>query len=397
MSDTPPQFSRTAYSFDLPPELVAQEPAARRDESRLLVVHADAEEHRVFRDLPEFLRPDDLLVINSVRVQPARFFARRPTGARVEVFVLGCEGDTARALLRGNSPLRDGDVLLVPCNEDNNKVPLQAHALPGVGPSDVPSDDAHQLIVVGPPGDGGIRDLRVPGSWLTPAALQQLGAPPLPPYIRRGADDPRLTTLDRERDQTVYAESDIATDFSVAAPTAGLHFTPELLAAAESATAGPAVRLQLEVGAGTFQPVRADDIREHPMHSERFRVTADELARLRSHRQAGGRVVAVGTTSARVLETLARMNAGATNLPATIETLPDGSIRGDTAIFIHPPQRPTGFDALLTNFHLPESTLLMLVSAVIGRDRALAIYRDAVHRRYRFFSYGDAMFIRDLA
>ncbi|MGE0434290.1 MAG: S-adenosylmethionine:tRNA ribosyltransferase-isomerase, partial [Planctomycetota bacterium] len=198
--------------------------------------------------------------------------------------------------------------------------------------------------------------------------------------------------LDAERYQTVYARDD-GDDFSVAAPTAGLHFTPELLQQAVAACAGK-IELQLEVGLGTFQPVRADDIREHPMHAERFRLSGDALRTLRAHRAGGGRVVAVGTTSARVLETLAQHDAGATGLPAQIADMPGGGVEGQTAIFIHPPRRPSGFDALITNFHLPESTLVMLVAALLGRERTLDLYREAVARSYRFFSYGDAMFIR---
>ncbi|MGE3851287.1 MAG: tRNA preQ1(34) S-adenosylmethionine ribosyltransferase-isomerase QueA [Planctomycetota bacterium] len=370
----PPTWARTAYRFDLPPGLIAQQPADRRDESRLMVVGApDADrdggqtvQHRVFRELPALLRPDDLLVLNSTRVRPARFFATRPTGARVEVLLIGCDGESARALLRGNSPLRGGDTLVA-----------EGHG---------------ELRVVGPPGEGGVRELAVPGAWLTREVLLALGAPPLPPYIRRERDDPRLRELDAERYQTVYARDD-GDDFSVAAPTAGLHFTPELLQQAVAACAGK-IELQLEVGLGTFQPVRADDIREHPMHAERFRLSGDALRTLRAHRAGGGRVVAVGTTSARVLETLAQHDAGATGLPAQIADMPGGGVEGQTAIFIHPPRRPSGFDALITNFHLPESTLVMLVAALLGRERTLDLYREAVARSYRFFSYGDAMFIR---
>ena len=372
--ESSPVFDRAAYGFDLPADLIAQEPAQRREESRLLVVDGDTQDstaHATFRDLPNWLGPDDMLVVNTTAVRPARIEARRPTGARIEILLVSLNRDTAQALLKSSRPVRDGDELEVALTDGS------------IG----------RIIVRGEPGPGGIRELELPGAWLTVWVLDELGVPPLPPYIRRNRDDPRLRTLDRDRYRTVFAmPSEEDREFSVAAPTAGLHFTPGLLDEIRQKTAG-IEELTLGVGLGTFQPVRADDIREHPMHAEHFRISADTISRLKRHRANGGRVVAVGTTTARVLETMARLEAGR-DVPANVAVTAGGGSAGETSIFIHPPDRPIGFDGLITNFHLPESTLVMLVAAILGRERTLAIYADAVQRGYRFFSYGDAMFIR---
>ena len=338
---------RTAdFHYDLPPELIAQAPLAERSASRLLVVPPGegAYEDRHVRDLPALLRAGDLLVFNDTRVIPARLFGQKATGGRVEILIerlLG--GHEARAQLGVSKPPKPGSRI----------------ALDAGGEAEVLSRD-----------DDGFWHLR----FHVPQSLEQwllhAGRLPLPPYIQRepGADD-------AERYQTVFAREVGA----VAAPTAGLHFDEPLLAAlrAKGVQFG---HVTLHVGAGTFQPVRVDDVHQHRMHSEWINVGAELVQQLRRTREAGGRVVAVGTTVVRALES----------------AMVDGELRpfaGDTRIFIFPGYRIRSVDALLTNFHLPESTLLMLVSAFAGKPRIFAAYAHAVRERYRFFSYGDAMLL----
>ena len=334
------------FSYELPPELIAQAPLAERSASRLLVVPQGegALEDRHVRDLPGLLQPGDLLVFNDTRVIPARLFGHKATGGRVEILIerlLG--GNEARAQLGVSKAPQVGSRI----------------ALDGGGEAEVLARDT----------DGFWRlRFHVPQSleqWLLHA-----GRMPLPPYIQRepGADD-------AERYQTVFAREMGA----VAAPTAGLHFDEPLLAAlrAKGVQFG---HVTLHVGAGTFQPVRVDDVHQHRMHSEWINVGAELVQQLRRTREAGGRVVAVGTTVVRALES----------------AMVDGELRpfaGDTRIFIFPGYRIRSVDALLTNFHLPESTLLMLVSAFAGKPRIFAAYAHAVRERYRFFSYGDAMLL----
>jgi len=338
-------MKKSDFHYPLPPELIAQEPLAERSASRMLVVPPDeaALVDAQVRQLGEWLRPGDLLVFNDTRVIPARLFGQKQTGGRVEILIERLlPGNKARAQLGASKAPRPGSRI----------------ALDAGGTAEVLDRDGgfyHLQFEV----DGALE------SWLLGA-----GRLPLPPYIRRepGRDD-------AERYQTVFAREVGA----VAAPTAGLHFDDALLAALRERGVESG-HVTLHVGAGTFQPVRADDLRQHAMHSEWINVGAALVAQVRRTRDSGGRVVAVGTTVVRALES------------ASV----DGELHphsGDTSIFIFPGYRIRSVDALLTNFHLPESTLLMLVSAFSGRERILAAYAHAVRERYRFFSYGDAMLL----
>jgi S-adenosylmethionine:tRNA ribosyltransferase-isomerase len=348
-------MQRDDFSYHLPEELIAQRPLADRAASRLLCLDGatGAIAHRQFRDLPALLQPEDLLVFNNTRVLPARLWGRKGTGGRVEVLVERLRGDDeALVHLRASKPSAPGTVIHLAADRDAE-----------------PGDEC--LEVLGREDD--LYRVAAPGKPVT-QLLAELGHMPLPPYIER-ADD----AADRERYQTVYASR----DGSVAAPTAGLHFDEALFAAlAERGIARTEVTLH--VGAGTFQPVRAEAIEDHVMHAEYLEVGEDACAAVADARARGGRVVAVGTTAVRSLETAA---AGGDLAP----------YRGDTRLFIYPGYRFRCVDAMVTNFHLPESTLLMLVSAFAGRDAVLAAYEAAVAERYRFFSYGDAMFLTPCA
>jgi len=343
---------RTAdFEYDLPASLIATRPSDRRDASRLLVLdrRSGSVVDREFPDLLGFLAPGDALVLNDTRVFPARLVGRKPTGAAAEILLLRVlasdpSGRTWEALVRPGGKLKPGRVVEV-------------------------AEELAVRIEDSTP-EGG-RIVRLEGDGDPLALVERHGRVPLPPYIGREDDE-----QDRVRYQTVYAER----TGSVAAPTAGLHFTPELLERAAEAGV-EIVRLTLHVGVGTFRPVEAERPSEHVLHSERWELRPAEAARLNRARGNGGRVWAVGTTSARTLETAADDNG---------RFIP-GS--GWTDLFIHPPYRFRGVDALLTNFHLPRSSLLMLVSALAGRERVLAAYRHAVREGYRFYSYGDAMLI----
>lgn len=349
------------FDFHLPPDLIAQEPAPRREDARLLVLPRAAGEPSddTVASLPDLLSPGDLLVVNDTRVLRARLFARRATGGRVEVFLLHpaptAAPDAWEALVRAGGALAAGEDLRLLAGEDeaDGGVRLLARL-----------DGGHWHVA---PLGGSFDDL-----------MARAGRMPLPPYIRRTKTDAR-DPLDAERYQTVYARHDGA----VAAPTAGLHLTPAILARCAARGIGVA-SVTLHVGLGTFKPVETERIDEHPMHEEPWTVPAETAAALRRTRAAGGRIVAVGTTSVRTLESAAL--ASPDGLPVA------GS--GATRLFISPgfPFRAT--DALLTNFHLPRSTLLCLVAAFAGRERVLAAYNRAVAARYRFFSYGDAMLVR---
>jgi S-adenosylmethionine:tRNA ribosyltransferase-isomerase len=334
---------RQDFHFDLPPELIAQHPAAERGGSRLLLLDgADGTRRDLqFRDLPGLLRRGDLLVFNDTRVIPARLFGRKESGGQVEVLVERLIGEChVLAHVRASKSPKPGSWLTL---EEALEVEMVARA-------------------------GDLFELRFPGPAL--ALLKQYGRMPLPPYIERDAAD-----QDGERYQTVYARREGA----VAAPTAGLHFDDAMLA--QLAAQGiECAFITLHVGAGTFQPVRVDDIRAHVMHHEYLEVSAETCAAIAATRARGGRVVAVGTTVVRSLESAARGGA--------LEPF-----AGETDIFIYPGYEFRVVDALLTNFHLPESTLLMLVSAFAGYENVMAAYRHAVAERYRFFSYGDAMFV----
>ncbi len=338
-------MKKSDFHFELPPELIAQAPLAERSASRLLVVPPapEAFADRSVRDLPELLRAGDLLVFNDTRVMPARLFGVKATGGQVEILlerIIGAHEIRAQ-IGASKSP------------KPNSRITL---------------DDGTALTVLGR--DGEFYRLRFDTDEPLEKILMRAGRMPLPPYIQRQAD-----IRDDERYQTVFARHTGA----VAAPTAGLHFDQSLL----DALASKGVEfghVTLHVGAGTFQPMRSESLHEHVMHSEWLNVGADLCAQIARVRAAGGRVIAVGTTVVRSLETALR----------------DGEIKpfaGDTQIFIFPGYRIRSVDALVTNFHLPESTLLMLVSAFAGRERILAAYRHAVRERYRFFSYGDAMLL----
>jgi len=334
----------TDFHYDLPAELIAQQPLAGRSDSRLMHLDRRSGEvrHRRITDLPELLRPGDLMVFNDTRVIPARLWARKETGGRAEILI---------------ERLRDPRHCIAQ---------LRVSKKPAPG-SRLVFETGQSCTVVGREG-AFFRLALEAGDWQE--TLDRLGHVPLPPYIER-AD----TSEDRERYQTVYSKQPGA----VAAPTAGLHFDQPLLQRLERAGVQSAF-LTLHVGAGTFQPVRTERIEEHRMHSEYLEVPESVCAAVRATRQAGGRVVAVGTTSVRSLETAA--------LGGELQPY-----RGDSDIFIYPGFELRVVDVLLTNFHLPESTLLMLVSAFAGHDKVLAAYRQAVAERYRFFSYGDAMLI----
>ncbi len=343
-------MKRRDFHYDLPDELIARYPMPERSGSRLLVLHGDtgSTEHRQFTDLLDYLREGDLLVFNDTRVIPARLFGAKETGGRVEILVERVlDSHTVLAHMRASkSPKAGARVYLS----------TEADAEPG----------SESLEVLGR--RGALFELR--SEQPVTALLEALGHMPLPPYIDRADEG-----SDRERYQTVYARRAGA----VAAPTAGLHFTDALLEHCRAKGVDTAF-VTLHVGAGTFQPVKADDIRDHQMHSEYLEVSAEVCEQVRAARGRGGRVVAVGTTSVRSLESA--------SVSGEIQPF-----TGESDIFIYPGYRFRSVDALVTNFHLPESTLIMLVSAFAGRDSVLAAYREAVEQRYRFFSYGDAMLV----
>lgn len=343
------RLKRSDFDYDLPPELIAQAPLPERSASRLLVVRPDGDlEDRTFRDLPALLRKGDLLVFNDTRVIPARLFGRKSTGGRVEIMIERLLGaDRARVQLGVSKSPKEGAVIELDAGGT-------AHVLGREEGFYVLRFDVPEPLE----------------SWLLHA-----GRLPLPPYIQRepGADD-------AERYQTVFAREVGA----VAAPTAGLHFDEALLERLR-AMGVDFGHVTLHVGAGTFQPVREDDVSRHVMHSEWINVGAALVEQVRRTREAGGRVIAVGTTVVRALESATRRDEA-----GDVELAP---FAGETRLFILPGYRITTVDALVTNFHLPQSTLLMLVSAFAGRDRVFQAYRHAVNARYRFFSYGDAMLL----
>lgn len=353
------------YDFDLPESSIAQLPAERRDMSRLLVLRRDTGslEHRHFRDLLDYLNPGDLLVLNDTKVIPARLYGHRHTGGKVEVLLLQeKERDLWVALARPGKKLPVGTVVAF-----------------GAGGEDGSPELTAEVLDVLPGGERLIR-LKSQTGEPTMALVARLGELPLPPYISGRPEDP-------DRYQTVYARHEGA----VAAPTAGLHFTPELLATVEEKGVKLA-RVTLHTGLGTFKPVMAEDIREHPMHAEWYALPEETAQAIRETRARGGRVVAVGTTVARTLEHVASEQGGG-DLQAS---------SGETRLFIYPGYRFQVVDALVTNFHLPKSTLLMLVSAFIestspekghGRETLLKAYREAIAQGYRFYSFGDAMFL----
>ncbi len=339
------QLRLSDFDYDLPESLIAQEPSPVRDRSRLMVLDRRScrIEHRIFTDIEQCLNAGDVLVVNNTKVFPCRLKAKKRGGGTAEVFLLSERGRNLwDALVKGG--VAAGKRLDI---------------APGI---------EAEMVEDGP---GGIRTVRFHGVRDIRETLSEIGKTPLPPYIKR---DPNM--LDRERYQTVYASHEGA----VAAPTAGLHFTEELIRML-SAKHIELVPVTLHAGPGTFQPVRTDVITEHRMMSENYDISDDAAGRINRAKAEGRRVIAVGTTSVRTIETAAA---------------DDGRVspgKGDTSMFIYPGYTFKVTDGLITNFHLPKSTLLMLVSAFAGRDNILSAYRAAVAERYRFYSYGDAMLI----
>lgn len=335
------------FYFDLPKELIAQDPLEDRSGSRLLVLDrkTGAREHRIFRDIVEYLNPGDCLVINNTKVIPARLYgAKEGTQAKIEILLLKRrEGDVWETLVKPGKKAKPG-----------TKISFGDGLLMG-----------EVLDVV----DEGNRLIKFTYDGIFEEILDQLGQMPLPPYITHQLKD-------KNRYQTVYAKH----DGSAAAPTAGLHFTPELLRQIEEKGVKIA-HVTLHVGLGTFRPVKVEDVTQHHMHSEYFFIEEDQAKLINDTKAAGGRVIAVGTTSCRTLESAVGEDG---TLKAT---------SGWTDIFIYPGYQFKVIDALITNFHLPESTLLMLVSALAGKENIMNAYEEAVKERYRFFSFGDAMFI----
>lgn len=340
-------YSTKDYYYDLPKELIAQDPLEDRSSSRLMVLGKKSGHvsHHHFTEILDFLRPGDCLVINNTRVIPARLIGtKKDTGAHVEILLLRRkQNDIWETLVRPGKKLRPG-----------------AEVTFGDG-----SLTATILDVV----EGGDRLVQFHYDGIFEEILDRLGEMPLPPYITHKLKD-------RDRYNTVYAKF----DGSAAAPTAGLHFTKELLEQVKEKGVNIA-QVTLHVGLGTFRPVKVDDVRQHEMHTEWYRVTQETADLINNTKKNGGRIIAVGTTSVRTLETVADE---------------DGHMKaqeGDTSIFIYPGYKWKIVDGLITNFHLPESTLIMLVSALAGREHVLVAYREAVKERYRFFSFGDAMYI----
>ena len=337
------------FNYDLPEELIAQTPVYPRDSSRLLVYHRENNEieHKIFHDVIDYLREGDVLVVNQTRVIPARLYGvKEGTGGAIEFLLL-------RRL-----NLTDWEVILKP----GKKAKPGARFVFGEG------ELRAEILTIAE--DGG-RTVRFEYEGVFEDVLDRLGQMPLPPYIHEKLED-------KTRYQTVYAKI----DGSAAAPTAGLHFTPELMEKVK-AKGIEIVPVLLHVGLGTFRPVKEEDVSNHHMHSEYYEVTTEQAEKINAARARGGRVVCVGTTSVRTLETVATEDG----------VVHPGS--GFTQIFITPGVKIKAVDALITNFHLPQSTLLMLISALMGRENALAAYEEAVKERYRFFSFGDAMFITD--
>ena len=346
----------TEFDYELPPELIAQEPCERRDGARMLVLNRaeGTVEHRRFADLGDYLRANDLLVANDTRVIPARVFGRKAkagTGGKVEFLLL--------------EELAPGvwDAL------------MRSRRRPKVGEEVILDEDLASATVL-EDGELGRVKIRVESSlpWLE--VLDRIGPTPLPPYIQRKEATPERRALDKARYQTVFAREPGA----VAAPTAGLHFTPEVLARLAARGVGHAA-VTLHVGIGTFRPVAAENVEEHRMDFERWRIPEETARRIAEAKACSGCVVAVGTTSVRTLESSAARPEGF------------GAGEGRTDLFIHPPYDFKVVDAMVTNFHLPKSTLIMMISAFAGREFVREAYREAIRERYRFYSYGDCMLI----
>ena len=334
------------FYYDLPEELIAQVPIKKRDESRLMVLDRENQtiEHKIFKDIIDYLKPGDCLVRNNTKVIPARIYGKKETGANVEFLLLNnIEGDIWKSIVR-----------------PGNKLHIGTKVIFGDGLL-----TAEILDVL----EGGTRKVKFYYDGIFNEILDQIGLMPLPPYIHEELKE-------KDRYQTVYAKY----QGSAAAPTAGLHFTDELLEKIKEKGVEIA-NVTLHVGIGTFRPVKVDKIEDHHMHSEHFYIKKEDVDKINNAKKNGGRIISVGTTSCRVLESISD-EQGYVN-----------EIESDTSIFIYPGYKFKCIDALITNFHLPESTLLMLVSALAGKDYIMKAYNEAVKEKYRFFSFGDAMFI----
>ena len=334
------------FNYNLPEELIAQHPYDKRDEARLMILDRENQkyEHKIFRDIIDYLKPGDCLVINNTKVIPARLYGKKDTGANVEFLLLKrIEGDVWEAMVRPGSKIKPG-----------TKVEFGDGLL-----------KAEVLDVL----EGGNRKVKFEYNGIFNEILDQIGLMPLPPYIKEKLED-------KDKYQTVYAKY----DGSAAAPTAGLHFTKELLEQIKQKGIEVA-NVTLHVGIGTFRPVKVENIEEHQMHSEHYYIKKEDVEKINKAKQNGNRVIAVGTTSCRVLESVADENGMLKE------------VEGDTSIFIYPGYKFKCIDCLITNFHLPESTLIMLVSSLAGKDFVMNAYEEAVKERYKFFSFGDAMII----
>ncbi len=348
-------FCLSSYDYELPPEQIAQEPSSKREESRLLVLKRQdgTIEHRKFRDIVNFLKAGDCLVLNETKVFPARLLGKKPTGGKLEFLLLQFPSISpekpgtarAKALAKSSKPLKPGQS-------------FNFSDLIEVTVSDRDTNGQYEITLSY---NGNLTEI-----------LEKVGQMPLPPYIRRTTEK----AIDRQRYQTVYAKE----LGSVAAPTAGLHFNKALL----DSLVKKGVKIApvtLHVGYGTFSPIRTEDIRKHQIHSEWVNITWDTVSVIEKTRQTGGRVVAVGTTSVRTLEYVFLKKGGLSEYS------------GECDLYIYPGFKFNVVDAMVTNFHLPRSSLLLLVSAFVGREKILSVYEEAVRRKYRFFSYGDAMLI----
>ena len=337
----------TDFDYELPEELIAQTPMEKRDESRLMVLDRKEQtiEHKHFKDVIDYLEPGDVLVRNNTKVIPARLYGKKETGAKVEFLLLNnMEKDIWECIVRPGNKLHVGTKVIF------GDGILKAEVLDTM--------------------PGGTRKVKFHYEGIFNEILDKIGLMPLPPYIHESLKE-------KDRYQTVYAKY----DGSAAAPTAGLHFTPELLKKIEEKGIDIA-NVTVHVGIGTFRPVKEDTVEAHQMHSEHFYIKEEDCEKINKAKKSGHRVIAVGTTSCRVLETIADDN---------------GYVKpteGDTQIFIYPGYKFRCLDALITNFHLPQSTLVMLVSALAGKDYIMKAYKEAVEQKYRFFSFGDAMLIK---
>lgn len=333
---------KSDFNYDLPEELIAQTPVEPRDSSRLLVYNRQTQvvEHKIFKDVIDYLKEGDLLVVNNTKVYPARIYAKAHTGGKMEL------------LLLKRINLTDWESLVKPGKRAK------------IGAEFIVNEELKFTVIDNALGGG--RIIRFSFEGVFEDILSRVGEMPLPPYIRQKLEN-------KSRYNTVYCKN----EGSSAAPTAGLHFTKELLQKIKDKGVKIA-EVELQVGLGTFRPVKEDDLTNHQMHTERYSITKENAELINSVKASGGRIIAVGTTSVRTLESVADQN---------------GMVKecsGDTSIFIYPPYKFKCVDCLITNFHLPESTLIMLVSALLGREKTLQIYNTAVENKYRFFSFGDA-------